>query len=210
MALSLAGSALIRQPQSAQRLVCEGLGPPAHRALIAARVILAGLAGYGSVQDRLPGGLAMLGLLLIDVALCAVLIMVAATVMLRRWRRSNGQPLVPVSQWRGAVAARAGGRMAQRERAVVPGFSEDSVEPGLGAPVPAEPQQAAQSQLSEVSGPEPGPDGSGAEPDGQQAAAGAVTMSDRIGRYYEEADRPMANYLAALGWTGEPETHDPG
>ena len=35
-------------------------------------------------------------------------------------------------------------------------------------------------------------------------------MSERIAGYYDAADRPMADYLAARGWTGEPETHDPG
>ena len=52
---------------------------------------------------------------------------------------------------------------------------------------------------------------------GSPAAANA-TVSDRIGSYYDEADRAMSDYLAAMGWaeepeagrTGEPETRRTG
>ncbi len=33
-----------------------------------------------------------------------------------------------------------------------------------------------------------------------------VTVSERVAGYFEEADRPVAGYLAARGWTGEQET----
>jgi hypothetical protein len=64
--------------------------------------------------------------------------------------------------------------------------------------VPAEPERAAQEQVSGVAGP---------EPDGQRSVTGAVTGRDRIASYYDEADRPMADYLAQQGWTEEPGAH---
>jgi hypothetical protein len=147
----------------------------------------------------------MLVLILADVALCAALVMVAAFVMvMRRRRRSGAQPPGPGRQRHGAVAGSADEGMAPRGTAVVPGFSRDIVEPDLGAHAPAEPdgQRAPATE----------PDGQRApatEPDGQ-AAAGAITSSERIGSYYDAADRPIADYLAAHGWTEEPGTHDPG
>jgi hypothetical protein len=57
--------------------------------------------------------------------------------------------------------------------------------------------------VSGVADPDPGSTGLGTEPDEPPAAAGAVTMSERIGAYYEQADRPVADYLAARGWTEE-------
>lgn len=142
----------------------------------------------------------MLELLMIDVALCAALIMVAVVVMVRHWRRSSDQPSMPVREWRGAVAELAGQVAAQRDIAVVPGFSDATVES----------EQAAESQVIGVVNLEPGPDGPGSEPDGQHAAAGAVTSNEQIASYYDEADRRMSDYLAALGWTGQPGMHDPG
>ncbi len=152
----------------------------------------------------------MLKLLLIELALGAPGIMVAASVVMMRRHRSSDQPRMPVTQRRGAVAEPADGGMAQRETSDVPGPGHDTVERDLGANMPAEPEQAAESQGSGVAGPETGPHGPGAEPDGQQAAADAATSTERIASYYEQADRPMADYLAARGWTGEPGTHDPG
>jgi hypothetical protein len=152
----------------------------------------------------------MLELILIDVAACAAVIMVAACLMVRRWRRRSNQPRMPVRERRGAVAELADVGMAERETAVVPGFSHDTVEPDVAAHVPAEPEQPAESPINGVVGPEPGPNGPGAEPEEQQAAAGAVTSSERIASYYDEADRPMSDYLAARGWTEEPGTHDRG
>ena len=69
--------------------------------------------------------------------------------------------------------------------------------------VPAGPEQAAESQASGVADPDPGSHGLGTEPGEPPAAAGEVTMSERIGGYYQEADRPVAGYLAARGWTQE-------
>ena len=151
----------------------------------------------------------MLELLLIELALGAAVIMVVACVMVMRRRRSSDQPRMPVTERRGAVAELPGAGVSQRGIADVPGFGHDTGERDLGANVPAEPEQAAESQASGMADPEPGPNGSGTEPDEQQTAAGAVTSSERIASYYDEADRPMADYLAARGWTKEPGTHDP-
>jgi len=135
----------------------------------------------------------MLELLLIDLAVCAAVIMVAASVMVMRWRWRSDQPRMPVRGRRGAVAELADEGIAQRETAVVPGFSHDIVARDLGAKVSAEPEQAAESQVSGVAD-----------------SVGAVTSRERIGSYYDEADRPMADYLAARGWIEQPGTHDPG
>jgi hypothetical protein len=81
----------------------------------------------------------------------------------------------------------------------VPGFS-DTVQPDRGTHLPAQRGQAAPSQARPVAG---------AWPDGRQATAGAVTTSEQIASYYDQADRPMADYLTALGWTQQPP-HSPG
>jgi hypothetical protein len=164
----------------------------------------------------------MLVLILADVALCAALVMLAAFVMVMRRRRSGAHPPGPGRQRHGtvAVAGSADEGMAPRGTAVVPGFSQDILEPDLGAHAPAEPEKAAESQLSGVADPQPAPhrpaaepDGQRApatEPDGQRAPAGATTSRERIGSYYDAADRPIADYLAAHGWTEELGTHDSG
>ena len=172
-----------------------------------------GTARAGRVRDwrdRLPGGLTMFELLLIDVALCAALAMVIASIMvMRRWRRSSGRASIPVSE-REAVTEPAGGGVARRERALVPGFSDNTAEPDRDLHAPPEPEQAAQSQVSGAVNPQRGPQQPAAQPDGQQAAAGAATSGERIATYYDEADQPMSDYLAALGWAGKAVRHDPG
>jgi hypothetical protein len=148
-------------------------------------------------------------LLLIDVALCAALIMVVASiVMIRRWRRSSRRASMPVRE-RGAVTELAGGGVARRERALVPGFSDNTAEPDRDPHPPPAPEQAAPSQVGGAVNPQRGPHEPAAEPDGQQAAAGAATSGERIASYYDDADQPMSDYLAALGWIREAETHDP-
>lgn len=139
-------------------------------------------------------------LLLIELALCAPGLIVAASVLLTRRRRSGVQPRMPVVQRRGAVAARTDPGMSRRKAADQSGFSHDAVARDPGTHVPAEPEQAAESQVSGVAGP---------QPEQQQAAVAAATGSGRIASYYDEADRPMADYLAARGWTEEPGTYDP-
>jgi hypothetical protein len=146
-------------------------------------------------------------LLLIDVGLFVALIMVAALVVIRRWRRSNGQPPAPASA-RGAAAGPAGNAMAPHEIAIVPGFS-DTVPPGPGAQMPVPPGQAAHPQARPAAGPQPDPHGPGPPPPtGQRATARAVTTSEQIASYYDQADKPLADYLTALGWTHQPP-HSP-
>lgn len=142
-------------------------------------------------------------LLLIELTMCAAVIVVTAAVMVMHWRRGRDRPGIPVEE-RGALAELADAWVFEREVADVPGFSDDTTQRGVGTTVPADLEQAVESPVSEVADPEPGSHGLGTEPDGPQAAAGAVTMSERIGGYYEEADRPVAGYLAARGWTEEP------
>ena len=141
-------------------------------------------------------------LLLIDVAMCAAVIVVAAVVLMMLRRLGGDQTLLPVAERRGAVAELADEGMSG-EVADVRGFSHDTKERDLGITVPAGPRQAAESPVSGVADPDLGSTGPGTEPDEAPAAAGAVTMSERIGAYYEQADRPVADYLAARGWTEE-------
>jgi hypothetical protein len=151
----------------------------------------------------------MLKLLLIDVALFVVLIMVAALVVTSRRRRSNGRPPAPADA-RGA--GRAGQAMAPREIAIVPGFS-DTVPPDRGVDVPVQPERAAHPQARPADGPEPDPHRRGPQSNGQRATARALTTSEEIASYYDRADKAMADYLTARGWTDQPllspESPDP-
>jgi hypothetical protein len=89
------------------------------------------------------------------------------------------------------------------EVADVHGFSQDTKERDLGTTVPAGPRQAAESPVSGAADPDLGSTGLVTEPDEPPPAAGAVTIGERIAAYYEEADRPVAGYLAARGWAEE-------
>ena len=84
----------------------------------------------------------MPGLLVTGVALCTALIMVAALVVVRHWRRSSGQPPAPASA-RGTAAGPADKPMAPGETAIVPGFS-DTAPPGPAALAPGHQGRAAQ------------------------------------------------------------------
>jgi hypothetical protein len=148
----------------------------------------------------------MPGLPLTAVALCAALIMMAALIVIRHWRRSKSQSPAPVGA-RGAAAGPAGEAMASHEITIVPGFS-DTVPPGPGAQVPVPPAQAAHSQARLAAGPQPDPHGPVPPPNGQRATARAVTTSEHIASYYERADKPLADYLTALGWMHQPP-HSP-
>lgn len=184
----------------------------------------------------------MLQLILIDVALCALLVAVAGCIMLVRRRRRRHQDPMRAAERQGTAFELAGDGMAGHETAVVPGFGDGWAEPDPGANVPAEAKQAAEPRASGATGSALDPDGPPAErpapraepqangaadpardpggpqiepgapraaPNGQPAAANA-TVGDRIGSYYDEADRAMSDYLAAMGWTGEPEPHRTG
>jgi hypothetical protein len=205
----------------------------------------------------------MLELLLIDVALCALLVVVAGCVMLVRRRRRRNRDPVRAAERQGTAVELAGNAMAGDETAVVPGFGDDPAESDPGTGAPAEPEQAAEPQASGTTVPAPDSHGPGAErdspraradgprakphapqterdapraapqangatgpahdpagpgtepdppraaPNGQPAAADAI-VSNQIGSYYDEADRAMSDYLAAMGWTEEPETRRTG
>jgi hypothetical protein len=142
----------------------------------------------------------MAGLLLTAVALCAALFLVAALVVIRHWR-GHGQPPAPPGA-RGAAAGPTGDAMAGHEVAIVPGFS-GTVQPGPGAYEPVPPGQAGQAghpQAGPAAGPRPDPHGPGSPANGQRAIARALTTSEQIASYYDQADKPLADYLTALGW----------
>jgi len=144
----------------------------------------------------------MLEPLLIGVVLCSALIMAAALVVIGHWRRGSGRAPAPASV-RGAAAERAGQAVAPREIAIVPGFS-DTVPPDSGAHGPVQPGRAAHPQARPAAGPQLHPHRPGPPPNGQRAAARADTTSEQIASYYDQADKPMADYLAALGWNHRP------
>ena len=175
-------------------------------AQIAATMVPAGAGRVREYVGPLTWGLAMPGLLLTGVALCAALIMMAALIVIRHWRRSKGQSLAPVGA-RGDAAGPPRKAMASHEIAIVPGFS-DTVPPGPGAQVPVPRAQAAHPQARPAVGPQPDPHGPGPPPNGQRATARAVTTGEQIASYYDQADKPIADYLTALGWTHQPP-HSP-
>ena len=135
--------------------------------------------------------------------MCAAVIVVAVVVLMMRRRRGGDQTLIPVEERRGAATGLAD-EGSSGEVADARGLNRDTREPGLGAFAPASLRQAAESQASGAADPELSSKGPGTVPDEPMVAAGAATMGERIGAFYEEADRPVADYLAARGWTGEP------
>jgi hypothetical protein len=157
----------------------------------------------------------MPGLLLTGVAMCVALIMVAALVVVRHWRRSKGQSRAPVGA-RAAAAGPTGNAMAPHEIAIVPGFS-NTVPPGPGAQVPVPsghaahpPGQAAHPPAGPTACPQPDPHGPGPPPPtGQRAIARALTTSEQIASYYDQADKPLADYLTAMGWIHQPHSQQP-
>jgi hypothetical protein len=143
-------------------------------------------------------------MLLIELAIGAPGILVAATAIVMRRRRSSDQPRMPAIQRVPAtehmpVTQRADRPVPRRKASVMPGPGHDAGRRDPCAHVRAEPERAAQAQVSAA----------GPEPDRQQSASGAVTRRDRIATYYDEADRPMADYLEAQGWIEEPGAHHP-
>ena len=101
----------------------------------------------------------MLKLVLIDVAVCTALIMVAACAMVLRWLRRRKRRLVRQAR-RGTVAGPYGGRAARREIPLVPGFSVSSEAQDPAMAVPAKRDRRAASRASQRSRPgraNPGP-----------------------------------------------------
>ena len=99
----------------------------------------------------------MLGVLLIDAALCALLIILAGWVIIGRRRRQRDRALISAGEGQGPAAGLAGDGMAGHETAVVPGFGADPVEPDPGLSALAEPEQTAEPQASGTDGPCPSP-----------------------------------------------------
>jgi len=98
-----------------------------------------------------------------------------------------------------------------RQRAKPDGPVVEPAAPRAGRAAPrADPQaNGAAGPAHDPDRPRADPDPPQASPNGRPATAGA-TVSDRIGSYYDEADRAMSDYLAAMGWTDEPETRPTG
>ena len=149
-------------------------------------------------------------LFLINVALYAALVMAAASIVVRHRRRSRGRPLVPVRRRRGTIAEPVGEDTAQNDIAAAPRLGSDSGAPGSGPDLPAEPTGTAESKALDAPSLGPGPRGPEAEPDGPQGDARAATSDEPIVSYYEQADRPMSDYLETLGWPHKPKIYDPG
>ena len=149
-------------------------------------------------------------LFLINVALYAALIMAAASIVVRHRRRSRGRPLVPVRRRRETIAEPAGEDTAQDDIAAAPRLGSDSGAPGSGPDLPAEPKGTAESKAPEAPSLGPGPRGPEAEPDEPQGDARSATSDEPIVSYYEQADRPMSDYLETLGWPHKPKIYDPG
>src|SRR5215472_9447164 len=90
----------------------------------------------------------MFHLLLIDVAACVALIMVAVFVMLRRWQQRSGWSLIPARWRRRAPGEQAGQGLAARPVSVIPGLT-DGLEPHRGPPRQPGTTQATQEGRAE-------------------------------------------------------------
>jgi hypothetical protein len=151
--------------------------------------------------------------LLIDLAMCAAVIVVTAAAIVMHWRRGKDQPRMPAGERSGALAELIDGWVFGPEVADVPGFSDGPAErrPGAGQSADPDPdpeqeqEQAAEPSADVAAEADLGSRGLGTEPDESRAAVGTVTISERIAGYYEQADAPVARYLAARGWAGEPQ-----
>ena len=145
--------------------------------------------------------------LLADVALWAALIMLAALIIIRRWRRSHSR--IPARGARREVPELAGRTMAPPKTASVTRVGEDTRAPGRAAPRSARPAPAAPPRPTQTADPRARPHRPGAQRDGPRPPVrAATTPNERITSFYDQADQPIADYLAALGWTQQP-SHRP-
>jgi hypothetical protein len=140
--------------------------------------------------------------LLIDVALWGALIMMAALIIIRRWRRSHSW--MPARGPHGEAPEPAVQKMPPPKTASVTVFGEGTREPDGAIPRPARPTPAAPPQATEVADPKTRPYRPGTQRDDRPAPTKAATPSERIASYYDQADQQIADYLAALGWTHQP------
>jgi hypothetical protein len=147
--------------------------------------------------------------LLIDVALWGALIMMAALIIIRRWRRSHSR--VPARGPRREAPELAGQKISAPKAASMTRPGQDGRAPGGAAPKPARPPPpAAPPQGTQMTHPKTRLRRPGAQRDRRQASTRAATPSERIVSYYDHADQPIADYLAALGWTQQPSAPSVG
>jgi hypothetical protein len=142
--------------------------------------------------------------LLIDVALWSALIMLAALIIIRRWRRSHSR--MPAREPRGEAPEQASQKMSAPRAASVTGPGVDIRAPDGAVPRPARPPPTAPPRATQMADPKARPHRSGAQRDGRRPPTRTATPSERIASYYDQADRPIADYLAALGWPRQPAT----
>jgi hypothetical protein len=143
----------------------------------------------------------MLQLLLIDVALCALLVAVAGCFLLWRRRRRHLQ----TGDRQETAAEPAGDGMAGRDTAVVPGFGEDPAEPDLAAGAPAEPERAAPPQVSVATGPAPDPDGQGTELNGARPGLNGAGPEPEGLRAQRDGQRAEPQASGAAGEAAGPD-----
>jgi hypothetical protein len=167
-----------------------------------------------------PRGWPMRNVLLIDVALWGALIIMAALIIIGRWRRSHSR--LPVRRPRWEAPEPAGQTMPALQPPRRTGPGPYRTEPAGSASRPAGPPPTAPPQAvsppavrppavrppaAPLAGPRARPYRPGMQrEDRQQPSARAATPSERIASYYDQADQPIADYLAARGWTQQPAT----
>src|SRR5215472_15283749 len=127
--------------------------------------------------------------LLVDVALWAALIMLAALIIIGRWRRSHSR--IPAHGARGEAPELAGRRMAPPRTASATGPGEDTRAPGRAAPRPARPAPAAPPRPTQTADPRARPHRPGAQRAGRRPPARAVTTpSERTASPNERTASP--------------------
>ena len=177
------------------------------------------MSGYRARWDRVPRGWPMHDVLLIDVALWGALIMLAALIIIGRWRRSHSRP--PVRRPHREAPEPTGQKMPAPQQARRTGPGAYRTEPAGAASRPPRPPSAAPPRATPLADPRARPHRAGAPREDRSAPARAAparaaapartaTPSERIASYYDQADQPIADYLAARGWTQPPATPPPG
>ena len=146
--------------------------------------------------------------LLTDVALWAVLIMMAALIIIQRWRRSHSR--IPARRPRREAPELVGQKLPAPKAASRTGLGQNARAPNGAAPRPARPLPAppptAAPRAIQTARPKARPHRPSAQRDGRRGPTRAATPNERIVSYYDHADQPIADYLAALGWTQRPPT----
>ena len=169
--------------------------------------------------------------LLADVALWGALIILAALIIIGRRRRSHSR--IPARGVRGEGPELAARKMAPPKTASVTRLGEDTRAPERAAPRSARPAPAAPPGPTLTADPRARPHRPTAQRDGRRPPARAATPpsermaspsepvaspseraaspseraaspSEQVASYYDQADQPIADYLAALGWTQQP------